>query len=466
MSDPSKSTAIPILGGAPPKPVKVAIVGGGFSGLALQVGLQKYPHIDSHVYESTAKFSELGAGAVLSPNSQRAMQLIDPRIFEGFQRRAAFGVDPPDENGLFPWITMTKGQAPDISEPVMQWKHETKGSTIHRAHFLDELAKLIEPNRAHFGKSVARITEKGDDEPVVLHFKDGTTAEADLVIGTDGIHSVVRPHILGPEHPAAKAFFTGAIIYRVVIPIERAKAKLGDFDAAEQKFVIRCGKDAMVYGFPVANGTLYYIGVTTFKNGPVQPDQWMVKPDLSGLQERFTDWDDYVRNQVELVPDDGTTLGWSIWEMPPAPTYYRGRVAIMGDAAHASTPYQGAGAGQTIEDSLVMERLLGKYFDPAREKVHPLNTIETTHLIFQAFDTVRRPRSQKVQTTSSETGRILTGAEPGVSMKAADMSERMDGRQDWMWNYDQEMQVKDAMLIFEEVEWSRARIAANSICLN
>ncbi|EED13805.1 monoxygenase, putative [Talaromyces stipitatus ATCC 10500] len=292
------------------------------------------------------KFSELGAGAVLSPNSQRAMQLIDPRIFEGFQRRAAFGVDPPDENGIFPWMTMTKGQSLDIGEPVMQWNHEIRGSTIHRAHFLDELAELIEPNHAHFGKSVTKISENGDDNPIILNFKDGTTAEADLVI--------------------------------------------------------------------------------------------------------------------ELVPDHGTTLGWSIWEMPPAPTYYKGRVAIMGDAAHASTSYQDAGAGQTIEDSLVMERLLGKYFDPEREKVHALDTVETTHLIFQAFGTVRRHRSQKFQTTSSETGRILTGAEPGVSMKAADMSKRMDGRQDWMWNYDQEMQVKDAMLIFEEVEWSRARNAANS----
>jgi salicylate hydroxylase len=135
---------------------------------------------------------------------------------------------------------MTKGQAPDIGEPVMQWKHETKGSTIHRAHFLDELAKLVESNRAHFGKSVAKITESSDNNPLVLHFKDGTAAEAHLVIGTDGIHSIVRKHILGPEYPAAKSFFTDAIIYRVVIPIKRAKAKLRDFDAAEQKFVIRC----------------------------------------------------------------------------------------------------------------------------------------------------------------------------------------------------------------------------------
>jgi salicylate hydroxylase len=204
-----------------------------------------------------------------------------------------------------------------------------------------------------------------------------------------------------------------------------------------KNLLLDAGKDAMVYGFPVSNGTLYYPGVTIFKNGPAQHDQWMVKSDISGLQERFKDWDDYVRKQVELVPNDSTTLGWSIWEMPPAPTYYKGRVAIMGDVAHASTPYQGAGAGQTIEDSLVMERLLGKYFDPTRDRIHTLSTVETIHLVFQAFDTVRRHRSQKVQTTSSETGRILTGTEPGVSMKSADMSERMDGRQDWMWNYDQ-----------------------------
>lgn len=124
------------------KPIEVAIVGGGIAGLTTAVGLQKYPHINVQIYESAHKFGEVGAGVVLGPNSQRAMSLIDPRIKEGYDRRAAFDTDPPDENGLYPWMTIVKGQEPDLGQQVIQFKHKERGSTIHRAHYLDELVKL------------------------------------------------------------------------------------------------------------------------------------------------------------------------------------------------------------------------------------------------------------------------------------------------------------------------------------
>ena len=443
---------------SPTQPINIAIVGGGFGGLALLIGLQKYPHINAHVYESARQFAEIGAGAVLGPNSQRAMSLIDPRILDGFQRRAVFGHGEPDENGLYSWATVVKGQAPDIDEGVMYYKHKVKDSTIHRAHFLDELIKLVEPHRAHFGKRVVEIRESGDHDPIALRFGDGTTAEADVVIGADGIHSVVRQHILGADHPAAHAFFTGAIAYRATVPIDRAKTTLGD---VRPQFAMRCGKDGLVFGFPMSNHSLYYIAVVTFNNGPVKHDQWIVPPDVAELRRRFADYEDFVRKQVELVPDDGSTLGWSIWEMPPAPTYYKGRVAMIGDAAHASPPFQGAGAGQSIEDALVMEQLLGKYFDPARESIYPLGAVETTQLAFQAYDTVRRFRSQKVVTTSAETGRLLTGNEPGMTMRAADIRARLTDREHWIFDCDQAQQVKDAMQVFEEAQTALARNAAN-----
>lgn len=443
---------------SPTKPINIAIVGGGFAGLALLVGLQKYPYIEAHVYESAHKFAEIGAGAVLGPNSQYAMSLIDPRILEGFQRRAVFGAQEPDESGLYPWATVVKGQAPDIDEGVMYYKHKIKDSTIHRAHFLDELIKLVEPHRAHFSKSVVEILESGDNNPVTLRFSDSTTVDADIVIGADGIHSVVRKHILGHDHPAANAFFTGAIAYRATVPIDQAKAKLGD---VKPQFAMKCGKDGLVFGFPMSNHRVYYIAVVTFNNGPVKHDQWIVPPDVADLRHRFADYEDFVRKQIELVPDDGSTLGWSIWEMPPAPTYFKGRVAMIGDAAHASPPFQGAGAGQSIEDALVMEQLLGKYLNPTRDSIYPLNAVETTLLIFQAYDTVRRFRSQKVVTTSAETGRLLTGNEPGVTMHAADIRERLTDRERWIFDCDQAQQVKDALQLFDEAETALGRNAAN-----
>jgi salicylate hydroxylase len=445
---------------SPNQPINVAVVGGGFAGLALLIGLQKYSHINAHVYESSHQFAEVGAGAVLGPNSQRAMSLIDPRILDGFQRRAVFGIQEPDENGLYSWATVVKGQAPDIDERVMHFQHKVKDSTIHRAHFLDELIKLVEPHRAHFGKRVVEIREGGGghNDPLILQFSDDTTVEADVVIGADGIHSVVRKHILGPSHPAANAFFTGAIAYRVAVPIDLARAKLVD---VTPRFAMKCGKDGLVFGFPMSNHSVYYIAVVTFNNDPVRHDQWMVPPDVAELRKRFADYEDFVRKQVDLVPDDGSTLGWSIWEMPPAPTYYSGRVAMIGDAAHASPPFQGAGAGQSIEDALVMEQLLGKYLDPARQSIYPLSAVKTVPLVFQAYDTVRRFRSQKVVTNSAETGRVLTGNERGVTMRAADIRERLKDREDWIFECDQAKQVRDAMLLFEEAETPLARAAAN-----
>ncbi|KAL4815780.1 hypothetical protein BDW67DRAFT_185499 [Aspergillus spinulosporus] len=438
---------------SPSNPLNVAIIGSGFAGLSLLIGLQKYPHINAHVYESGSKFSELGAGAVLGPNSQRAMKLIDPRIHEGFQRRAAFDPEDADTKGLYPWVSVSKGQEPDLGEKVVEYKHEIRGSTIHRAHFLDELVQLVEPHRAHFGRRLVRIEENGDDAPVTLHFRNGTTATADLVVGADGIHSVTRKHLLG-DHPAASAFFTGAIIHRATVPMAEAEAKLGD---VQSKFGIRCGKDGLIFGFPMAERSLYYLGITTFNNDPVPEDKWVLPVNVAKLRQTFANYGDYVRKQVELVPDDGSAMGWSIWEMPPAPTYYRGRVVLMGDAAHASTPFQGAGAGQAIEDALVLERLLGKYLDTTQETIYRFSPSQTILLALQAYDTVRRFRTQKVVTTSAETGRLISGNEPGVTMEAPELRVRLKDREDWIWDCDQQQQVKDAFQIFEEAQIAAAR---------
>jgi salicylate hydroxylase len=251
---------------------------------------------------------------------------------------------------------------------------------------------------------------------------------------------------LPPNDPATEAIFTGAVIYRAVVPIEQAVEKLGEL---KQESSLRSGKDALVVGFPISNGTLYNLGVTVFNLPPWEHKEWIVPADVSAVKEHFNDWDPYVRKQVELLPEDGKTLAWSVWDMPPAPYYSRGRVAIMGDAAHASTPYQGAGAGQAIEDAMVLSHLLGKCLDPANGRTYPQTPQRTITLVLQAYDAVRRFRSQKVVVTSREMGRIITGAEPSVGLDLERMRQRLEGRQDWIWRDDTWKQVEDGLLIFE-----------------
>ena len=109
--------------------------------------------------------------------------------------------------------------------------------SVHRAHFLDELVKSVPSQRTHFNKRVDSLEDKHDG-PVVIHFKDGTTATADAVIGADGVHSTVRAHLLGKE--AAKPVYAGSVAYRALVPMEKAVEKLGEEFAQNAFFV--CGK--------------------------------------------------------------------------------------------------------------------------------------------------------------------------------------------------------------------------------
>ena len=106
-------------------------------------------------------------------------------------------------------------------------ENATGMQSVHRAHFLNELVKLYPAQRAHFGKRLVKIEEKGEGNGMKLHFLDGTTAFADALIGADGIHSKVRLHIIGDTHPAAKPEFAGSVAYRGLVPMDAAVEKLG-----------------------------------------------------------------------------------------------------------------------------------------------------------------------------------------------------------------------------------------------
>ena len=126
---------------------------------------------------------------------------------------------------------------------------------------------------------------------------------------------------------------------------------------------------------------------------------------------------------------------WAIFEHPHISTYTRSRVSILGDAAHASTPHQGAGAGQAIEDAHVLAELLG---DP--------RVTEAKHVVaaFQGYDTVRRPRSQKVVTTSKENADLLCLCLDGVGDDEERLKQTFQERLRWLWDVDVEEQVERA----------------------
>lgn len=124
---------------------------------------------------------------------------------------------------------------------------------------------------------------------------------------------------------------------------------------------------------------------------------------------------------------------WALFEHPPAPTYTKGRLCLLGDAAHASTPHQGAGAGQAVEDALVISNLLGQICSAA--------DIEKA---FKAYDAVRRPRSQEVVRTSREAGDIYEFKNPELGFDFEKTRKELEVRMKWIWEEDLHAQLQRA----------------------
>ena len=124
---------------------------------------------------------------------------------------------------------------------------------------------------------------------------------------------------------------------------------------------------------------------------------------------------------------------WALFDHPPAPTYFKGRLALLGDAAHASTPHQGAGAGQAIEDAFILSNLLGQ-----------ANSVEGIEKAFHAYDAVRRPRSQKVVATSRDAAKVYQFEDEKLGSDLDLIKWTLEMRYNWIWDEDLPTQLQKA----------------------
>ena len=169
-----------------------------------------------------------------------------------------------------------------------------------------------------------------------------------------------------------------------------------------------------------------------------ESEKWIMPASYSQLASQFDGWGKRCHDLIELF-DTPNLAVWAMRDDLPAATYTKGNVAMMGDAAHATTPYQGQGAGQAIEDALVLEVLLGRVRDA---KFIPN--------AFLAYDQVRKARSQRVVTTSREAGLMFAMKTKGVGDDLKKIKEKTETRMNWIWNRDLEKQNADAIALYEE----------------
>ncbi|KAL6856823.1 FAD/NAD(P)-binding domain-containing protein [Trichoderma novae-zelandiae] len=436
------------------EPIDVAIVGGGIGGLALAIGLQQHGHIRIKIYEAASKFSEIGAGVFFGANSIRAMSLIHPSVGEAYARISTSVGWESKKDTYFDFILAHELHGLSTGTPIISPKLSAteRHSTAHRAHFVDELIKLIPKSMAEFGKRLTEISRDETREKTVMSFADGSTAEADAVIGCDGIKSVCREFVLGKDNPLSQPVFTGKHAYRGLIPMDKATAAIGEEKAQNRYMFI--GKGGHVLTFPIANGSVMnVVAFSTTKSGTWE-GEWtkrMKREDLA------TDFEGFGKECQKIFSLMESTDHWGIFDLSPdIPTYQSRdlRLLLLGDSAHACAPHQGAGAGQALEDAYILSRVLGVCRYPA-----------DLFAAFTAYETVRMPRAKFVQYHGRRQGELLDLQRSDVGDDLEKLKAVIDVPIREIWNCDLSAELEKALAVMK-AEMERAVVTPPSTALS
>lgn len=410
--------------------LQIAIVGGGIAGIALALDLCRHSHLDIQLFEAAPAFGEVGAGVSFGANAVRAIEGLG--IGEPY-RRIADRTPEPWQDIWFEWRRgvdagyLGASVAPGVGQ-----------SSVHRADFLDALACQLPAGIACFDKRAVEVEELA--ERVRIRFTDGTEHACDLLIAADGIKSSIRDHVLrGLGHPAVAPRFSGTCAYRGMIDSETLRAAYRANGIDEHLINVPqmyLGLDGHILTFPIKQGRL--INVVAFVSDRSAPEPqwpqekpWVKDATQAEMLHAFSEWGEAVRVLLECIA--APTL-WALHDLAELPGYVHGRVGLIGDAAHAMLPHQGAGAGQGLEDAWLLARLLAD----------PQVNVDNVQRVLEVYDQVRRPRACRVQRTSWEAGELYEWRDHQIGDDPSLLSTTLANRFDWLWNHDLENDLASA----------------------
>ncbi|TDZ17689.1 6-methylsalicylic acid decarboxylase atA [Colletotrichum orbiculare MAFF 240422] len=400
----------------PHKPFTIGVVGGGIAGLTLTLQLLLVG-VPATLYEAAPRFGEIGAGVSFGPNALRAMSLISPHVRQALENQATRN-QSADRRRV--WFEFRYGESCDGRRAENALVHRLEcddGQTsVHRAHFLDELVRLLPAGVARFGRRAVGYADDGGEEGVTLRFEDGTAERHDAVVACDGIKSRMRAALLGEDDPASRAVFSGKYAYRGLVPMCQAEEVLGEDMARNSQ--VYMGRHGHILTFSIAKGQT--MNVVAFRSADDwKSDDWVVPVDKEDMVADFAGWSEQARGIIQMMQKADV---WALFDHPPSHTYYKGRVCLLGDAAHASTPHKGSGAGMAIEDAYVLGNLLGLV--AGREDLESA---------FGVYNKIRMERSQRLVADSREQGRLY---ELELHEDPEWIARNLSTRMDWVWQHD------------------------------
>jgi 2-polyprenyl-6-methoxyphenol hydroxylase-like FAD-dependent oxidoreductase len=347
------------------KKLSIAIVGAGMGGLAAAATLRQ-AGVDVQVYEQAQRFARIGAGIQMLPNSSRVLRGIG---VEATLRTTAF---EPYSHLNRVWDTGEVKRELPMPESLFG----APFLCMHRADLHEALYSVLPPEIVHLNKKLVGLDQANGQ--VTLSFADGTKAQADAVIGADGVHSLVRDIIIGPDAPIHK----GRIAYRAIFD---SSLMSGEIAPSRTKW---WGPDRhiVIYYTKADRSELYFVTSVPEPGDWITKESWSAKGDVKELRAAYEGFHPEVQMVLNACPD---CHKWAILEREPLPTWSDGRVVLLGDACHPMTPYMAQGAATSIEDAAVLARCL--------EAVQ-FDDIERA---FRMYEATRKPRTSRIQAISS-----------------------------------------------------------------
>ncbi|EPQ59055.1 FAD/NAD P-binding domain-containing protein [Gloeophyllum trabeum ATCC 11539] len=335
--------------------------GGGIAGLVLAVALSKTPNIEVNVYEAAAQISPAGAGIRMFPHIWKIMRALGLDVDLAALSNVGSSFTDIHNFLLFRLRKSNQPEGIDFYNYLPVYSLGT-GMILHRADFQKVILENISRScPIHFSKRLVALTEAVDiDEPVVLHFEDGSTTKCDIAIGADGIKSAVRASVFGTAirtaetiHDSVKVshlreqtppMWTGTVAYWGLIHVS-----VLENIAPNLRWIFICIQHLVV--FSISQDTL--INVIAFvsqcaREGHEFQEPWVTLVHQEELLSALADFEKEVQDLLHCIDCPSK---WAIHVTRPLDSYvseYR-RVALLGEAAHAMAPYQASGAGQAIE---------------------------------------------------------------------------------------------------------------------